>query len=69
MPKAQLPALLAAFNGEKPPAPQWFQNAIAAAPERSTIAVAGADIEVLIWGALGKPGLLLLHGGMAHADW
>lgn len=31
--------------------------------------VHGANIEVLTWGTAGKPGLLLLHGKMAHADW
>ena len=29
--------LLAPFRGEKPPAPQWFEDAIALAPERSFI--------------------------------
>ena len=62
-------SLLAPFQGEKPPSPAWFDAAIAQAPQRSMIAVEGADIELLTWGEVGKPGLLFLHGNGAHADW
>jgi pimeloyl-ACP methyl ester carboxylesterase len=68
-PKPKLPSMLAAFGGEQPPAPAWFRRTLAIAPERSRVAAAGAGIEVLTWGKIGAPGLLLLHGGMAHADW
>jgi pimeloyl-ACP methyl ester carboxylesterase len=61
--------LLASFRGEKPPAPQWFDDAIANAPERSFTDVRGAAIETLAWGERGKPGLLFLHGNGACADW
>jgi pimeloyl-ACP methyl ester carboxylesterase len=61
--------LLAPFHGEAPPAPAWFDAAIAQAPERATIAVEGANIELLTWGEVGRPGLLFLHGNGAHADW
>lgn len=74
--RAQLAALpdsirspLAPFAGAKPPAPAWFEAALADAPERRMIAVEGVDIELLTWGEIGKPGLLLLHGNGAHADW
>ena len=67
--KERLPSMLAAFNGARPPAPAWFTAAVAELPERAHITVAGARIEVLTWGERGKPGLLLLHGGMAHAEW
>lgn len=63
------PPMLAAFKGARPPAPAWFDHTVAVIPERSQVTVAGASIEVLTWGERGKPGLLLLHGGMAHADW
>jgi pimeloyl-ACP methyl ester carboxylesterase len=62
-------APLAAFQGEKPPAPDWFQRAIACAPERTFIEVEGARAEYLAWGERGKPGLIFLHGGAAHAEW
>lgn len=62
-------SLLAPFHGEKPPAPAWFDAALAIAPERSRVAVEGAEIELLTWGEVGKPGLLFLHGNGAHADW
>ena len=62
-------APLAAFHGAKPPAPAWFTAALAAAPERRFVEVDGAKLETLAWGPRGAPGLILLHGGMAHADW
>jgi pimeloyl-ACP methyl ester carboxylesterase len=60
---------LARFAGATPPAPTWFTDALAQAPERSFIKVEGANLELLTWGEVGEPGLLLLHGGRAHADW
>jgi pimeloyl-ACP methyl ester carboxylesterase len=33
------------------------------------VVVQGAPIELLSWGRIGDPGLLLLHGNAAHADW
>jgi pimeloyl-ACP methyl ester carboxylesterase len=63
------PAPLVPFRGEKPPAPAWFDKAVAMEPERSAHQGAGVTIETLAWGERGKPGLLMLHGGSAHADW
>lgn len=62
-------SLLGEFHGAKPPAPFWFDKAIADAPERSFVEVQGAKIEMLTWGERGKPGLMFLHGNGAHADW
>jgi pimeloyl-ACP methyl ester carboxylesterase len=33
------------------------------------VAADGCDVHVVEWGELGRPALLLLHGGMAHARW
>ena len=63
------PGLLAQYAGARPPAPAWFDAALAIEPERSTFDVDGVAIELLIWGETGKPGLLFLHGDSAHADW
>jgi pimeloyl-ACP methyl ester carboxylesterase len=72
-PQAGLPpeiaSPLAPFAGAKPPAPKWFDDALADAPERSLIDVEGGKIELLTWGEVGKPGLILVHGNSAHADW
>ena len=62
-------APLAEFGGERPPSPPWFEAALAHKPERSVVRAADVEIELLTWGERGKPGLLLIHGGMAHADW
>jgi pimeloyl-ACP methyl ester carboxylesterase len=63
------PPPLAAFGGAVPDAPAWFQAAMADRPDRGTVTVQGAPIETLTWGRAGDPGLLLLHGNGAHADW
>lgn len=61
--------LLAALNGEVPPAPAWFRDALAAPHESAMHDVAGARIETLSWGERGRPGILLMHGNGAHARW
>lgn len=66
-PEVQAP--LAPFKGEEPPTPQWFKDAVAQEPERSFVESLGTRIELLTWGEVGKPGLLLAHGNSAHADW
>lgn len=60
---------LARYAGARPPAPDWFRAAVDAPHERHRLPVEGAGIEWLAWGQRGKPGLLLLHGNGAHADW
>jgi len=65
----QLMAPLAAFHGMRPPAPAWFVQAVAQEPERTFVEVDGAKVETLAWGERGRPGLMFLHGGAAHADW
>ena len=60
---------LAALHGAVPPQPRWFADALAHQPECSWHVVQGARIETLSWGERGAPGLLLLHGKMAHAHW
>jgi pimeloyl-ACP methyl ester carboxylesterase len=60
---------LAHLNGARPPAPDWFERALSRTPERTRHEVRGAQIEALSWGEVGRPGLLLLHGNGAHADW
>ncbi len=65
----RIPPPLAHLGGARPPAPEWFERALAQAPERTRHEVQGAQIEALSWGQVGRPGLLLLHGNGAHADW
>lgn len=50
-------------------APGWAQDAIADRPEEVRIDVSGAAIEALVWGDGAGPGMLLVHGHGAHADW
>jgi len=50
-------------------APAWFQNAIATPYAEHTIEVLGCPIHYLRWGDPKNPGLVLVHGGAAHAHW
>lgn len=60
---------LAGLAGAVPPAPAWFEEAVAATPESGFVEVAGAPIHYLRWGDKRRPGLLLAHGNAAHAYW
>ncbi|MFS0735803.1 alpha/beta hydrolase [Sphingomonas sp. 1P06PA] len=61
--------ILARYAGAVPPAPEWYAAAMAACPAPAFVEVDGARIEYLTWGEIGAPGLLLVHGGWAHAHW
>ena len=61
--------ILASYQGERPPYPAWALTALEDAPVVTTLTVDGADIEILTWGKAGDPGVLLLHGNGASADW
>lgn len=61
--------LLARFEGMRPPAPAWFTAAVQQRPDVRRTTVEGAGIEYLVWGEPGAPGVLLVHGGRAHAGW
>ncbi len=60
---------LAHLGGEKPPAPAWFEHAIAAPSIEEEIEVAGAKIRYSAWGEPDRRGLLFVHGGRAHRNW
>ncbi len=66
---ARPPSALAKFGGEKPPAPDWFARALAAPHEDGVVEVKGAKIVWRAWGERGAPGLILVHGGLAHLSW
>jgi pimeloyl-ACP methyl ester carboxylesterase len=53
----------------EPEAPAWFSEAIAAPHDDGRVEVEGCEIRYLAWGERGKPGLVLVHGGAAHAHW
>jgi len=60
---------LADLGGQKPPAPEWFEKALAAPSEEKSVTVAGAKIRYSAWGEQGGRGLLFIHGGRAHRNW
>jgi pimeloyl-ACP methyl ester carboxylesterase len=47
----------------------WFEAALAVEPERRRVSLGEVAIETLAWGRRGDPGILLVHGFAAHADW
>ena len=49
--------------------PPWFTQAIATPYTDRTVTVSGTPIHYLDWGRSGRPGLVLVHGGAAHAHW
>ena len=51
------------------PAPNWFTEALGTEPENRAVVVEGTEIRYLSWGTKGKPGLVFVHGGAAHAHW
>ncbi|NNC74215.1 MAG: alpha/beta hydrolase [Acidimicrobiia bacterium] len=49
--------------------PEWFQRSLAIPFDEQRVEVDGAEINYLDWGTADKPGLVLVHGGAAHAHW
>ena len=49
--------------------PEWFQRALDHEPSHGTVAVDGCDIHYGVWGDVGKPGIVMIHGSNAHFEW
>ncbi|HBU04473.1 MAG TPA: alpha/beta hydrolase, partial [Acidimicrobiaceae bacterium] len=49
--------------------PGWFTRAIDTTPESHRINVGDTSIHYLAWGERDLPGIVLVHGGAAHAHW
>jgi pimeloyl-ACP methyl ester carboxylesterase len=49
--------------------PAWFTRALATTPEGGEISVDAATIRFRAWGPRDGPGVVLVHGGAAHARW
>ncbi|MGH3456930.1 alpha/beta fold hydrolase, partial [Aeromicrobium sp.] len=49
--------------------PTWFTGAIAEPFDTDEVDAAGARISYRAWGKPGQPGVVLVHGGAAHAGW
>ncbi len=50
-------------------APNWFKSALSIDFEDHQVEVDGASIHYLAWGPVNNKGLVLVHGGGAHAHW
>lgn len=51
------------------PIPDWFYRAMASPFDDRWVDVDGVPIHYLEWGDSKQPGLVLVHGGAAHAHW
>ena len=60
---------LARFKGAEPPAPDWFKACLAMPFDEGAVEVSGASICWKAWGKRGDPGLIFVHGGVAHKGW
>jgi pimeloyl-ACP methyl ester carboxylesterase len=49
--------------------PEEFTRALADVPGHRGTAVEGALVRYRVWGPPGAPGVVLVHGGSAHAGW
>ena len=49
--------------------PHWFTDAVEAPCESRRVEVDGCPIHYLRWGDAGRPGVVFVHGGAAHAHW
>jgi pimeloyl-ACP methyl ester carboxylesterase len=49
--------------------PEWFTTAVATPADIGTVEVDGAEISYRAWGSPGDSGIVLVHGGAAHARW
>lgn len=49
--------------------PVWFSAALASPGSLGTVSVAGTAIAYRAWGAASASGIVLVHGGAAHARW
>ena len=52
-----------------PQSPRWFLEALNTPYDRGSVEVDGCPINYLRWGDARKPGVILIHGGAAHAHW
>jgi pimeloyl-ACP methyl ester carboxylesterase len=51
------------------PPPQWWVTAMSNRPEPGSTDVGGVRVAYRTWGAPGRPGIVLVHGGAAHSGW
>lgn len=52
-----------------PDAPGWFERALEVPFADELVEVDGCPIHHLAWGERGRPGIVFVHGGGAHAHW
>jgi len=49
--------------------PDWYTRALESEETKGHVEVDGIEVHFSVWGALGRPGLMLIHGSNAHRYW
>lgn len=49
--------------------PAWFRRVLAETPDVGSVRVRDCDIHYRAWGPTDQSGVVLIHGGAAHASW
>lgn len=57
------------MDSVRPERPSWFTSALASTPRSGVVEVDACAVHHLSWGDPSAPGLVLVHGGAAHAHW
>jgi len=52
-----------------PESPRWFSEALSQPYTQHEVVVEGCRVHYLHWGDVQRPGIVLVHGGAAHARW
>lgn len=63
----QLPAALGELADLRTPVPDWLREAFAVPRRSGEVMVEGCPIRYLEWGDVRAPGVVMVHGYMAHA--
>lgn len=64
---ASSPELSVEIPADSAPAPSWFEQALAAPRREGWVESGGCPLHYFSWGDPAKPGVLLLHGFLAHS--
>ncbi len=49
--------------------PEWFQRALDVESSEGFVDVDGCNIHYAVWGEVGKPGIVMIHGSNANLEW
>ncbi|MFP6807408.1 MAG: alpha/beta hydrolase [Pseudomonadales bacterium] len=57
------------MNSSNQERPEWYQRALDSSSEVGDVTVDGCNVHYEVWGEIGKPGIVLIHGSNANLEW